>query len=855
MKQTYNYLGALLLLVFSITANAQPTLGWGWCKTIGGTGSEKPAAIVTDSRNGVYVFGNFSSSINADGQVLNSAGGSDLYLIKYDTIGNLQWAKRFGGTANEEAKGLKTDRSGNLVLTGNFEGSVSFGSTTLTSTGASDVCIVKLQPDGNVVWAKQFTGSLADKGGALLCDDQKNIYITGNYLSNDFNIGGSSFTAPKNYNVFYCKLDSNGNKIWAKVSNANTPFGLYNFDVLPGKTLLMYGSLGGNGVDRVNFDPFGIPGATGMLSINQTVFTVKMDTAGNFIAQSNSLGGRANGGGTTLTMDKYVVKAGSSLALSNPVPSALFYYADTNNVLLRQKTYGGNFFSPAQAAANDIVLGKNGKLYSVGFATGNLNFDGISLSVGQSTSVFLVLEMDDTLNVKNLLNTPGQTNQYQSLSKIAADTTTNVMFTTGYFSTTTGSNITVGNNVLPYYGSDDIFVGQIKYIPPVFRAYAGNDTTICSGLGTTIGRPAGPIGGTPPYSYSWSPTTDLANPTAASTLASPTATTAYTLTVTDAFNNVAKDTILINVAPSPTATPTITALDSIPCQGDSATLTTPPTGTYSYNWYNNTAYLTNTAAPTYKTAAAGSYTVRFKDNGTGCLGLASQPVVVQVRPLPPAPIITSNGPNSFCQGDSAGLTSNTQTNYLWSNGATTQSIAVTSSGSYTVRTTGVNGCKSLPSNSVIITANPRPSLGADTLIYHNCYGDITNLPLLYNTTGFTAVWNTATPTMAPPGNYRLIASSNLGCTDTALVNIKLEVAHWTGNVNSDWHTPGNWNINKVPTALTHVIVSFVSTADAPVISTANAVAASLQLRNGASLSTINGMTITIAGNCAVLPPN
>ena len=850
MKKVFRYLLALLLLGFSIAINAQSTLSWGWGKTIGGTGSESPAALAADSRNGVYVFGHFSGSITADGQVLNSAGGSDMYLIKYDTTGNLQWAKRFGGTGNEEGKGLKTDRSGNLVLTGNFEGSITFGTTTLTSTGASDVCIVKLQPDGNVVWAKQFTGSLADKGGALICDEQRNIYTTGTYSSNDFDIQGSSFTAPKASNVFYCKLDSNGNKIWAKATSSNTPFNLYGFDVVPPQTLLMYGSMSDNvGGDYVNFNP---PSLGGMINAFRAIFTVKTDINGNFISQGlGNIGGRMNGGGTALRAGKEVVKAGSSIGLNIPLGASLTTY-DTNNNVLYDKSICG--CTQKQSALYDVAVGKNANLFSVGFSAGDINWGGVQLT--RTTPVFVLWEVDSTLSTKGILSTSSQNSYEQYLTKIAVDSTTGTLFTTGYLSSgAAGGTFTVGNNVLPFYGSSDIFVGQVKYTSPLLMAYAGNDTSICAGTGVTIGRQAGSTGGTPPYTYSWSPTTGLANPTAASTLATPLANTSYTLTVTDAAGNTAQDAVLINVIPPPTATPTLTAMDTLVCQGDSATLNATPNGSFSYNWYNNAAFVTNTLLPTYKTITAGSYTLRFKENATGCLSPESQPVVVTVKPLPAAPTISSSSSGSSCQGSSVMLTSNPQNNYLWSNGATTQSITVTSSGSFTLSTTGANGCKSPLSAPAVVAIGQRPNLGPDTVVYLNCYGDVADLSSLYNTTGFTATWNTASPTMVPPGNYRLIASSVPGCADTAFATIKLEVAHWTGNVNSDWHTPGNWSINKVPTAFTHVIISFVSTGDSPVISTANAVVASLQLRNGATLNTANGMTVTIAGNCAVLPPN
>lgn len=772
MKKRYYYLITLLLLFnFSITANAQLVMGWGWAKSIGGTGSEKPTAIAADSHNGVYVFGSFSGSINADGQMLASAGGSDIYLIKYDTSGNLQWAKRFGGTANEEAQGLKTDKSGNLVITGNFEGSITFGATTLTSTGASDVCIVKLQPNGNVLWAKQFTGSLADKGGALICDEQRNIYTTGSYLSNDLNIGGSSFTAPKNYNVYYCKLDSNGNNIWAKNSSSNTPFSLYSFDLVQPSTLLMHGSIGViTGPDYVNFNPlpFG-----GMLSTVEAVFTVKITTTGNFISQSLNISGRSMGGGTTLTPSKHVIKAGSARSLNTITPNALLFQCDTNNTILRAQSYGAFSGGTRQSALRDIATGKNGKHYAVGFSYGNNDFGGFTLNTASVS--FLLMELDDTLATQSILSVTNQPNTAHELSEIAADTTTGLLFTAGYFNIT-GNTFTVGNNILPYYGSNDIFIGQIKYVRPGFWAYAGNDTTLCAGIGKTIGIPSGATGGTPPYTYSWSPVTGLANPAAPSTVATPTVTTDYILTVTDALGNIAKDTATITVIPSP-PTPTIIGNDTTICQGDTVTLTSNTLNNDGYYWYNGNLNLGSTTVPFFKATEAGNYILRLRNNATTCYSLPSLPVSVQVRTRPATPTITPSGPTNFCQGGSVALASSSASGYVWSTGAITQSITTNTSGSYTVQIKDANGCKSLPSLPTVTVAKPLPPTPTiaqvgNTLTSSAATGNqwYLNGNPLQGATGQTYTYTTG-------GNYTVTVTASNGCSSSSAILTALRMAN------------------------------------------------------------------------------
>ena len=774
MKKKYYYSVTpwllILLFNFSTTANAQLVMGWGWAKSIGGTGNESPAALAADSRNGVYVFGHFSGSITADGQTLSSVGGSDMYLIKYDTTGNLVWAKRFGGTGNEEAKGLKTDKSGNLVITGNFEGSITFGATTLTSTGASDVCIVKLQPDGNVVWAKQFTGSLVDKGGALICDDQRNIYTTGTYLSNDLNIGGSSFTAPKTYNVYYCKLDSNGNNIWAKNSSSNTPFSLYSFDLVQPSTLLMHGSIGViTGPDYVNFNslPFG-----GMLSTVEAVFTVKINTTGNFISQSLNISGRSMGGGTTLTPSKYVIKAGSARSLNTLSPNALLFQCDTNNTILRAQSYGAFSGGTRQSALRDITTSKNGKHYAVGFSYGNNDFGGFTLNTASVS--FLLIELDDTLATQSILSVTNQPNTAHELSEIAADTTTGLLFTAGYFNIT-GNTFSVGNNVLPYYGSNDIFIGQIKYVRPGFWAYAGNDTMLCAGIGKTIGLPSGATGGTAPYSYSWSPTTGLADPTVASTLATPPVTTSYILTVTDASGNIAKDTTVITVIPSP-PTPTIIGNDTAICQGDTVTLTSNILNNDGYYWYNGNLNLGSTSVPFFKATQTGNYILRLRNNATTCYSLPSLPVLVQVRARPTTPTVTPSGPTSFCQGGSVTLASSSASSYVWSTGATTQNITTNNSGSYTVQIKDVNGCKSLLSLPTTVLVNPLPPIPTITQVGNTLTSSAAsgnqwylNGNPLQGATGQNYTYTTG-------GNYTVTVTNSNGCGSSSAILTALRMA-------------------------------------------------------------------------------
>jgi hypothetical protein len=173
-------------------------------------------------------------------------------------------------------------------------------------------------------------------------------------------------------------------------------------------------------------------------------------------------------------------------------------------------------------------------------------------------------------------------------------------------------------------------------------------------------------------------------------------------------------------------------------------------------------------------------------------------------------------------------------------------------GLYNIIGTNTDGC----SDTVLITVtnNSKPAIGADTTVYHTCANETTNLVALYNTTGLTAAWNTGNAVAAPPGTYQLMVTNGTGCTDTAIANIVLETAMWSGTISNDWHTAANWTTNKVPTLQTHVIIA-AGTPNACAINSADAAAASIQIRQGAVFQVGSNRKLLVAKKCTLLPVN
>lgn len=156
------------------------------------------------------------------------------------------------------------------------------------------------------------------------------------------------------------------------------------------------------------------------------------------------------------------------------------------------------------------------------------------------------------------------------------------------------------------------------------------------------------------------------------------------------------------------------------------------------------------------------------------------------------------------------------------------------------------------SNTYTLSLHERPFFANDTTVFVSCGPDVFNLTNLYNIGGYTLTWNTAGPETAPIGAYKLYAVNNNGCSDTVNVAVAFDVSTWTGVTNNSWHTTTNWSTGKVPGTKTHVIVPG-GTPNPCVVTSANAVAASIQVRPGATLNVVNSRTVNLSTNCNPLP--
>ena len=193
------------------------------------------------------------------------------------------------------------------------------------------------------------------------------------------------------------------------------------------------------------------------------------------------------------------------------------------------------------------------------------------------------------------------------------------------------------------------------------------------------------------------------------------------------------------------------------CDGGSVTLSAPSGGTYLWS--------TGATSQSITASTSGSYTVTVTNsNGCSATSTATQVSVLSA----PTATITASGPLSFCNGGSVTLSAPSGGTYLWSTGATSQSITASTSGSYTVTVTNSNGCSAI-SNSTVVSVLLVPTISVSYFgSLDVCNGPVT---LYAPVGGLSYLWSTGATTTSitvnTPGNYYVSVGLLNGCTATS----------------------------------------------------------------------------------------
>lgn len=342
MKKIY----FLLLLYSSYSISQIPN--WEWAKSFNVVNTLYSRYMSSDNNGNVYLYGDFKTpTISIDSYTLTNnslANRNDVYIAKFDTNGNVQWARNFGSTGWDHPSTMQTDAFGNTYISGSFESTITFDSITLFQSNGSNF-LVKLDTNGNVVFARNIQDSnemltvtsiqIAASGNIYLTGIFNSQYITLDSIQLEFENYTSFSSTPYFYRTFMSKLDNNGNFIWAKAIQSTSD----NYMGITSR------SLGIDGDENVIVGGY-------MGAHNATIGSITFNKTNSYTYSSNLFVLKLNSSG----VEQWGFNTGS-------------IYENNNS-------------------AETIAVASDGSIYASGYITNTVNFGAITVSSSGGSNLY-----------------------------------------------------------------------------------------------------------------------------------------------------------------------------------------------------------------------------------------------------------------------------------------------------------------------------------------------------------------------------------------------------------------------------------------------------------------------------------
>jgi len=177
--------------------------------------SQEGRSVAVDRDGNIVLTGRAMGALDfGDGPL--SAGDADwtAFLVKFDPTGKLLWAKRFGERGSVYGNAVAVDALGNILLTGELDGVVDFGAGPVESLAPSaDVFVAKFDASGRPLWSHLFGDEYRQSGRAIAVDAAGDVVVAGEF-EGTIDFGGGPFTGAGN--VFLAKFDAEGRPLWSK---------------------------------------------------------------------------------------------------------------------------------------------------------------------------------------------------------------------------------------------------------------------------------------------------------------------------------------------------------------------------------------------------------------------------------------------------------------------------------------------------------------------------------------------------------------------------------------------------------------------------------------------------------------
>ncbi len=716
-----------------------------WAKTLGGTGYDAGFAIVLDASGNVYTTGSFSGTADFDPGAgtfnLTATGTFDIFISKLDSSGNFVWAKAIVATVRSYADFIAIDATGNVYTTGYFTGTADFdpgaGTFNLTPVNGDDIFISKLDASGNFVWAKKMGGNSNEFGVSITLDASGNVYTSGSFQGTaDFDPGSSTFnlTPAGGWDNFISKLDSLGNFIWVKKMGGTANDEGYSIKTDAYGNVYSTGYFNGT----VDFDP-----GAGTFNLSsagsEDMFISKLDLFGNLI-WAKKIGGSSRDFGGSIAIDASgdIYTAGNFQGTVDVDPGAgvsnltsvghfdiFILKLDSSGSFVWVKAIGGTAWDQGVSLALDASR----DIYVTGL------FHSPSISIGSST----LTNADPTGNTADIFIAKLGANCILPVAPTASNTIlcsghvaslyASGVGTLGWYDAATGGTWLRGGT---YYRTPALTANTTYYVQDSTCAHSATRTAVLVTVQDV----------TKPYAIAKNITIQLNSGGTASITAAQIdnesndncgiASMNVSLSSFDC-SNIGVNTVILTVTDnqsnSDTATSIVTVQDTTKPNAVAKNVTVQ---------LNSGGIASITAAQVNDGSndACGIASMSVSPSSFDCSNIGANTVTLTVTDIHgnistktatvtvvgnvPNPSITQSTLPGFCQGGAVVLTAypSTGVTYLWSTAATTQSVNVYASGTYSVTVKDITyGCSASANTSV--TYNASDMLSSYTVIATN----------------------------------------------------------------------------------------------------------------------------------------
>lgn len=610
-----------VLLCFTLLTN---TL-WGqdllWKANFTGAGNNYPSKSVIDSQNNIYVIGGFDTKCDST-SVINTKGGKDIFITKYDATGKLKWVRQIGGKKDDVATGIAVSSDGNYVyITGSFKDSTLYADNlSISNTGKMDGFLAKYTKDGQIkklVNIAKAAVSTDQRPNEIKIDTDGNLVIGGNFTSAIQLHGLSRDTTlitSQPLGMFVAKFDTAGNVIKAMkfdVSNNNSSLytldldntGYYLCGTFTGNLIIKSGikssknTLGDVFIYKVNsnLDSLGIIqiGGTG----DDELFSCSADNNGNFY-----IGGIFKS--TSLTIDSTFSGTPSKRTIQNKGLYDIFFAKYSSSGVLQ-------WFNTVGSAGDDYLyraLYNNGNFIVAGKYGDTLTFNNQTIKPKGNGDAFAIVH-DNNDNLKYLIPITGTGSDIGETAVV--DNNGNFVVIGDY----TSPKIYFGNNkdslTNSNYGTKDMFIAKydkgslMKVVTPITCAGSSTGIIDITPMGTVVA----------PFTYAWSKRENPSFSANTEDLNGVSAGT-YRVTFTDALGYTKTDSVTLT-DPAPLKIKISGKTDATCFNKDNGTIDiTPEGGTpdYTYLWSSTTSGTgLNNTSQDQTGLIAGIYSVTVSD--------------------------------------------------------------------------------------------------------------------------------------------------------------------------------------------------------------------------------------------------